>query len=516
MVSLEGFCTDHLRGACHTDARTRHKHSTDMSIYTIVPDAVVEPADADDVSRLLQFCSQQRVPVTARAGASNTGGSAIGEGVVLLPIVQPTAAADVRLQDHGDELLAEAPAGLRHDRLQRMLNERGFHLPSDPSSGPLSYIGANVATRASGAHALRHGAIDRYLSSLVVLLADGTRVDTADPQTIPTRIRTGLSTIADRLGADGDALARLGAGQQRKTASGYNLTALLAATGPDLTALFAGSVGTLGIIETVRLRCPTAPTDQSLLVLSFDSEADACDAVSEVRRSDPAACEILNRYCVQLLADQGVTFADSAGSMLVVEYSGESPGAAAESAHSAADRLYGNTSARTAIAISDPPQQAAFWKVRKRMMLQLRNRSDGRSALSVVNDIGVPVDSLAAFLEALTPTFSSRAIPLPIYGHAADGNLHLRPLFDTHDPALADVVRAVADETYELVLSFGGTITAEHGMGRLRAPYLRREWGDSLYETMREINGLFDPGGILNHDAMFYEGELMRYFGSAQ
>ncbi len=514
MISLERFCADHLQGACHTDERTRRKHSTDMSIYTIVPAAVVEPADADDVSRLLQFCSQQRIPVTARAGASNTGGSAIGEGVVLLPIAQPSDAADIRLQDCGDELLASVPAGLRHDRLQGMLNQRGFHLPSDPSSGPLSYIGANVATRASGAHALRHGAIDRYLHSLVVLLADGTRIDTADTQMIPTRIRTGLSTIAGGLSADRDAVERLRAVQQRKTASGYNLPALLAAPGPNLTALFAGSVGTLGIIEAVRLRCPTAPAEQSLLVLSFDSEAEACDAVSEVRRSDPAACEILNRFCVQLLADQGITFADSAGSMLVVEYSGDSPGAAAETAHNAADRLYGNTCARTAIAISDAQQQAAFWKVRKRMMLQLRNRSDGRSALSVVNDIGIPVDSLAPFLEALTPIFSNRAIPLPIYGHAADGNLHLRPLFDTHDPALADVVRAVADETYELVLSLGGTITAEHGMGRLRAPYLRREWGDSLYETMRKIKDLFDPIGILNHDAMFYEGDLMRHFGS--
>ncbi|TVQ36503.1 MAG: FAD-binding oxidoreductase [Spirochaetaceae bacterium] len=528
MNRIERACSRLLRGNYRTDEQIRGRCASDMSIYTIVPAAVVQPADAGDIAALLRFCTEQQVPVTPRAGASNTGGSAIGRGIVLLPIQPADGASPPRagagsaagarsdaaavLKEHNDELLVEAAAALRHDRLQRILLERGFHLPSDPSSGPLSCIGANVATRASGAHALRHGAIDRYLESLVAVLPDGTRIDTAVADTIPARIRDGLSAIAARLRADSEAAQCIRRKQQQKSASGYNLAALLADSGPDITALFAGSAGTLGVIETVRLRCPRKPADDGLLVLSFDSEADACDAVSAVRRTDPAACEILNAYCVQLLAEQGIRFAETSGAMLVVEYSGDAPGSAAEAAHNAAGRLYGLTGARTAIAVSGAEEQAAFWKVRKSMMLRLRRRADGRSALSLVNDIGVPPQNLERFLRAVTPIFSDRDIPLPIYGHAADGNLHLRPLFDTGDPGLAATLRAVADQTYELALSLGGTITAEHGMGRLRAPYLRREWGDTLYTAMREVKRLFDPADILNSEAMFYEGDLLQFF----
>jgi glycolate oxidase len=499
-----------------------------MSIYEIVPEAVVEPAVDDDIVAVLRYCNENRTSLTPRAGASNTGGSAIGAGIVLLPVAvtqskaQSTSDDDTRerpattpgshpvriIDERKDEIVVEVPAGLRHDRLQRVLLDRGFHLPSDPSSGPLSYIGANVATRASGAHALRHGAIDGYLESLVVVLADGTRIDTSVPQSVPTHIRDGLTDIASRLISDPRAAATIESKQRLKTASGYNLQSLLDPAGPDLNRLFAGSVGTLGVIETVRLRCPRKPSGERLLVLSFSDEIAACEAVPAIVHSDPAACEILNSFCVQLLAGEGAGFARDCGAMLVVEYAGERR---ADSAACAEREITGATGLSGVYHMEDPLEQRNFWKLRKSMMLRLRNRNDRRAALSVVNDIGVPVESMPAFLRSVEPLFAARDVPLPIYGHAADGNLHLRPLYDTGDDNVSDTIRETADGTYELVLSLDGTITAEHGMGRLRSPYLRREWGESLYGVMARIKRLFDPRMILNTDAMFWEGELLTH-----
>lgn len=537
MTSVEQFCSERLRGTCRTDSTTRRKHSTDMSIYCMVPLAVVAPADQHDVTQIMQFCSENGVPLTPRAGASNTGGAAIGEGVILLPA--PPAASDggIRIvadalvcdraeaaaaahgpngvdaggNPNGDCLLVEVDAGVRHDSLQRFLLDRGFHLPSDPSSGPLSYIGANVATRASGAHALRHGAIDRYLHSITAVLADGTCIDTANAGTVPSSIRSGLAELAATLRADDGLSARIRAGQSMKSASGYNLAAVIAPDGPNLAGLFAGSVGTLGIISRVRLRCPRRPEGETLLVLAFDSEYAACAAVPAVRATDPAACEILNHFCTDLLRQQGISLADGAAAILVVEYAGAGHG---PRAHEALHLLDLQSHAVAQQLLCDPEEQRRFWKLRKAMMLRLRNRTDGRKAYSVVNDIGVPVDALGAFLSTAHAIFASYDIPLPVYGHAADGNLHLRPLFDSADPRLVETVRLVTEKTYQAVLAAGGTITAEHGMGRLRAPFLRREWGQAAYDAMGRIKRLFDPADVLNREAMFYEGDVMRHFSA--
>ncbi len=495
----------------------------------MVPQAVVTPADQRDAAQITRFCCENGVALTPRAGASNTGGAAIGEGVILLPVPPLAEDGGIRLvQEYttvekptfvevrpttgaadGDCLLVEVDAGVRHDSLQRFLLARGFHLPSDPSSGPLSYVGANVATRASGAHALRHGAIDRYLHSLTAVLGNGTCIDTARTDTIPQSIQSGLTAVAATLRSNAGLSARIRGRQAMKSASGYNLAAVIAPGGPDIARLFAGSVGTLGTISRVRLRCPRRPAGETLLVLAFDTERAACDAVQAVRGTNPAACEILNQFCTELLQQQGLSLADGAGAILVIEYAGTGHD---HLAHEALRVLTSQSNPAARQLLSDPAQQQTFWKLRKAMMLRLRNRKDGRRAYSVVNDLGVPVDALGSFLTAAHAIFASHNIPLPVYGHAADGNLHLRPLFNGSDPQLIDTVREVTQQTYEAVLSFDGTITAEHGMGRLRAPFLRREWGEAAYDAMRQIKRLFDPAEILNRDAMFYEGDIMHHF----
>jgi FAD/FMN-containing dehydrogenase len=121
----------------------------------------------------------------------------------------------------------------------------------------------------------------------------------------------------------------------------------------------------------------------------------------------------------------------------------------------------------------------------------------------VVNDVGVPPERLAVFISDVQKVFTRNGITALVYGHAGNGNLHLRPLFDVSLPDLQGRIRRLADDVYETVIRHSGTITAEHGMGRLRAPYLKREWGESLYGYMREIKAILDPQGILNPGVMF-------------
>jgi FAD/FMN-containing dehydrogenase len=149
-----------------------------------------------------------------------------------------------------------------------------------------------------------------------------------------------------------------------------------------------------------------------------------------------------------------------------------------------------------------------LWELRKKILWLIEHPKPGLRALAVVNDVAVPPEHLAEFIVDSQRIFAAHGMTALMYGHAGNGNLHLRPLFDTSLPNLAERIRRLADDVYEAVFRYNGTVTAEHGMGRLRAPYLKREWGDALYAYMREVKTVFDPHDILNPGAMFNEGPI--------
>jgi FAD/FMN-containing dehydrogenase len=160
------------------------------------------------------------------------------------------------------------------------------------------------------------------------------------------------------------------------------------------------------------------------------------------------------------------------------------------------------------ITVEEEAEQARLWMLRKALLPTVRGYSRHLKALSVVNDVGVQVEHLADFILDVERIFERHGLMAAIYGHAGSGNLHLRPLFDPHDPDLEVIIQAVADEVYTAAFEYGGTITAEHGMGRLRAPYLEREWGAQITGYMRRVKEIFDPEGFLNPGVMFSDRVL--------
>jgi FAD/FMN-containing dehydrogenase len=149
-----------------------------------------------------------------------------------------------------------------------------------------------------------------------------------------------------------------------------------------------------------------------------------------------------------------------------------------------------------------------LWAIRKQILWLIEHPKPGLRAFAVVNDVAVLPGRLAGFITDVEKVFARHGITALIYGHAGNGNLHLRPLFDVALPDLKERIRRLADDVYETVIRHGGTITAEHGMGRLRAPYLKLEWDEALYGYMREVKTIFDPHDILNPGVMFNEGSI--------
>jgi FAD/FMN-containing dehydrogenase len=500
-----------LRGEVLDDAEGRRRASTDQSLYAVLPTVVVTPRDEEEVVQVLTLAREAGVPVTPRAGGSGTAGAALGRGIVLRFGKDGPLNRLVDLSADGAGVRATVEPGLLHDDLQRALRAQGVFLPADPSSGAICLLGGNLATKASGPHELRHGSIDRYTESLRLVTAAGTIIDTADPSSIPAALVDGLQAIRGEILASSASHTRLVARMDRKIASGYNLFGLLRSERPQdwVTQLLLGSVGTLGVITRATLRTEAVPVGHATTLLYFCDLAEAGAAVPAIVAGGAAAIEIINYRTLQIVTARRPELVVPAGEvhMLLVESVGPERHEQIERLH--ADlRRGGYRLAAPPRTVEAPAEQEAVWKLRKALLPVIRNFSPEWRAPSIVNDVGVAVSGLAPFIREVEAIFDRLGLPAAIYGHAGSGNLHLRPFVRPDDPHLHDLLHRLADEVYGAAMRYDGTITAEHGMGRVRAPYLALEWGETLTALMRRVKTLFDPTGILNPGAMFPAADL--------
>ncbi len=497
---------ERIKGPVFCDEKTLNRFATDWSIYYIPPLAVATPQDTEDIVALVKFAREEGVPITPRGGGTSTSGSSLGRGIVLAFSKTGPMDSILDFNENGDGPLVTVEPALRHDKLQAYLQERGWFLPSDPTSGPISLLGGNVAAKASGPHALKHGSIDRYVKHLKFVTVNGDVVDTADPSSIPQDLLDGVASLRQDIDAGGAMREKLEARKDLKTASGYNVFPFIrdASPGETIAQLIVGSVGTLGLVTETTLGCVPFVPGKATTLLYFKDLHEAGDAVQHIRDMGVAAIEVMNSNALELVRERnpGLPLPADSCHTLLVEYEGEN----LQDQISDVEQVLkgqGYGLAAPFATVKDEAEQEQVWKARKSLLPVLRNYKSGYKALSVVNDVGVEPKHLAAFIKDVEAIFDRFGLVAPIYGHAGSGNLHLRPLFDVSREDLPDLISRVADEVYKAVVGYGGTITAEHGMGRSRAPFLEREWGEALTGFMRKIKTLFDADDLLNPDAMF-------------
>jgi glycolate oxidase len=495
-----------VRGEILTDERTLTRYATDMSMYQVRPLVVVLPQDLEDVVAVVRFAREEGLPLTPRGGGTSTAGSALGRGILLAFRRDGPMNQVLDFDEVGGEPRVTVEPALLHDELQAFLRARGLYLPADPSSGAVCLMGGNIATKASGPHALKHGSIDRYLRQLQFISVEGEVVDTADEGSIPPRMRQGVLALRDDVLADAQTMQRLRARQNMKLASGYNLfTFVRHEQVEDFVAqLLVGSVGTLGVITQATLLAEPYIEGKATMSLYFRDLHEAGDAVQYIKALGVAAIEIMNHRAIAIVKERRAELAAPEGEshMLLVEFEGpERHTQVAQVEELVRQRGYDLAwPPRTA---QDEAEQAQLWKLRKSLLPTMRGYRRDRVALSLVNDVGVDVARLADFVLDAQAIFERHDLVAGIYGHAGSGNLHLRPLFDPSAPDLPALLVRLADEVYETVFRYDGTITAEHGMGRLRTSYLAGEWGETIMGYMRRVKQVFDPDDLLNPDVMF-------------
>ena len=452
--------TPTLPATTTADPAEREARRTDRSGHPgTTPDLVVAAGTVDDVRDTLAWAYAHRVPVVPRgAGSGLAGGAAAGEGIVLdLSGLDTIASIDPL------DLTADVEPGVITATLDRAAGGHGLCYAPDPASAAISTIGGNIATNAGGMRCVKYGVTRDAVLGLDVVLADG------------RRIRTG-----------------------RRTAKGV--------AGLDLTSLFVGSEGTLGVIVGATVRLTPLPQQVATVAASFAGVAEAADACAALvgRRLRPSMLELLDAGTLAVIdRHQGTSLSDGAGALVLAQVDGPGTG---DQLTALEDVLRGR--ARRWESSRDPARAADLLTARRLALPSIEVE-----ARPLIEDICVPRSRLAEAVERIARISAEHDVPIFTFAHAGDGNLHpiIAPRRATAGtvpeqtgPAdlPAEAVRA-ADDVFALALELGGTVTGEHGIGLLKRAWLAREVGPDALNTQRAIKQALDPRAILNPGKAF-------------
>jgi FAD/FMN-containing dehydrogenase len=457
--------------------------------------AVANPRSETEIVDLVSYAERTATPLTCRGAGSNLSGSAVGPGIILR-----TVALDRLLSQNEDRAIVQP--GIRYERLNELLEPSGLSLRYDVSSGRFSTVGGNVATRAGGLRSIKYGNVDRCVRGVRFVSPVFGVVDTREG--LPRPLDRGIASIRARLLADRQARQTLASRRGLKSSSGYNLQAILDHEDPQqlVAHLMVGSVGTLGVISEVALALEPLRAQRSLSVACFSDLSAASAAAAAIVALAPSAAEAMDGYGTALVAaTAGTKLPAGTGAVVLVEFD--------ESSETNSESLREVLAGRSLAVVSlDETQAAAAWEARWSMLTRIRreHESADRRYLSFVDDLAVPLPALPAFLEEVTAVFRDEGLRTIIYGHLGEGNLHMRPLIERD--GWRERVHRVAEACFAAATSRGGTLTAEHGSGRNRAPFLQREWGDAVVDHMRAVKELFDPRDLLNPGVMFSDEDF--------
>ena len=414
------------------------------------PDVVVRPITTEEVSAVMALANSHGIPVTPRGAASGrTGGSIPLAGGISLSLERMKRILEL---DEANMMLTVEPGVLTGD-LYNFCAAKGLFYPPDPASYKYSTIGGNVAENAGGMRAVKYGVTCNYVMGLEVVLADGSVINTG--------------------------------GKAIKNVTGYNLT-----------QLFTGSEGTLGIITKILLRLLPMPKTRNTLQLMFPSLDSACNTIHSMLQQGivPAAAEIMDKISIQAVArHRKMDINPATEACIVTEIDADNNETLVHQAKQieAIAKDYGALEVR----IAQSPQEAEdIWAIRRGLSSAVGAAAPNRFG----EDISVPRNAFPEAVRLIKGISAKYDLPIAVYGHAGDGNIHPSVLCDLSKPGEEEKVHHAVDEIFDVALSLGGTLSGEHGIGITKRPYITNALGEMGVNTLKAIKAALDPKGILN------------------
>lgn len=427
-------------------------YAVDATFHAGHPDAVVLPESTAEVAAVMRVAATHGLPVTPRGAGTGLSGGALPKGGIVLSLTRMNRILEIDRKN----LVAVVQPGVVTGHLQQAAEAEGLFYPPDPASSRVSTIGGNIAENAGGPRCFKYGVTRDYVLGLEVVLADG-RV-----------LRTGGRTV--------------------KNVTGY-----------DLTRLIIGSEGTLGVVTEATLRLAPRPEATQTLMAVFPRLEDAAETNAAIvaRGVTPATLEIMDQLTLKVVENYlhlGLPVAAEA--VLIIGVDGFQETVERQAAMVAEIcRELGASEVRVA---RTPEESEELWRARRSISTAITQVKPTK----IGEDVAVPPSRIPEMIRRLQYLREQTGLTMAIYGHVGDGNIHPNIVTDLRDQAEMARVEETLEEIARVALELGGTLSGEHGIGTLKAPYLEMEVGETGIDVMRRIKRALDPAGILNPGKM--------------
>jgi glycolate oxidase len=435
-----------------------HYSHDETEALSYLPEVVLKPRTAGEISAVMKICNKDRIPVTPRGAGTGLSGGALPQlGGVVLSTERMNSI--LKIDERNLQVITEP--GVITEILQDTVKEKGLFYPPDPSSRGSCFIGGNIAENSGGPKAVKYGVVRDYVLNLEMVLPNG------------EIIWTGSNVL--------------------KNSTGYNLTQLV-----------VGSEGTLGVVTKIVLKLIPLPKYELLMLVPFASLEKASEAVSAVFRAGftPSAMELVEIDALKIVSEMVDSYAvpvtDDIAAHLIIEADGNNMDVLMSEMEQIAE-LMGHYEGGEVFFADDAQQKAELWKLRRRTAEAVKI-----AGYTIEEDTVVPRAELPALIRGVKELGLKHGFHAVCYGHAGDGNLHIRIKKDGTinsygDPEMTKSLRAL----FELTRSLGGTISGEHGIGLVQKPYFDIMFNNAQMQLMRGIKKAFDPNNILNAGKIF-------------
>jgi glycolate oxidase len=436
------------------DLQERYSYSFDASFGEYLPEIVIQPNNAQEISQLVKLANKYIIPVYPRgSGTSLSGGPLPVEGGMVLDLSR----LNKKLIIDRENLLAIVSPGVITGDIHKKAEEVGLFYPPDPSSSHVSTIGGNLLENSSGPKGLKYGTTKEYVIGLEVVTPTG------------EIIRTGGKTV--------------------KNVTGY-----------DLTRLIVGSEGTLAIVTEAILRLIPKPQARKTLLATFGSVIDSGYAITKILSAGilPAAMELMDKACIRAVEHfNPCGLPVDAEALIIIEVDGHP--LAIEEEISKCEVICYEQGANNVRVAQNEEERGEIWKARK--MVSPAITQMGPTKIS--EDATVPRSQIPAMMERLNQIREKYQLNLVVFGHAGDGNLHPNIITDKRNIEEMKRAEDAVSEIFEAAVSLGGTLSGEHGIGNMKAPYMEMELGKEGLMMMKKIKEAWDPNQILNPGKIF-------------
>ena len=526
---------DRVRGEVQFDEYAQVLYATDGSVYQARPAGVVLPKDIEDVVATVEVASAHGVPVLPRGAGSSLAGQAVGPGCVVLDF---TRYMDEILSVDADARRATVQSGVVQDHLDAALAEYGLKFPPDPASSNRATIGGGIGNNSTGAHSVRYGITDAYTEELKVVLSNGDLIHTREVALESPEYEE-LVSKDDREAHIYEAVRGLVEKHEaeierrypelKRSVSGYNLHKVVYENDQgeqviNLSKLFVGAEGTLGVVVEATVSLVTVPQETALAVYCYEDLLDALAAVPVALDYPVSAVELMDDEVFRLASESDgyaeyvEAIPDRTGAALMLEWDDElvSPTGAGENGaddqRAAFESAVGDMTRRLVdagdafevIEAYTDESQERLWKLRKAAIPLLMSLEGDPKPYPFIEDASVPPEELAEYVGKFQDVLAAHDTTAAYFAHAGSGTLHIRPILDLKDRDGVEALHSITDDVTDLVIEHDGAFSGEHGDGKARTEFSPEMYGEQLWEAFKELKTAFDPEWLMHPGNVVY------------